>query len=101
MRLCHHGDGKAIGEDDYYEDVIKKLYKPAVKTHPTMGDAITQPELPFEIDPAPEPEPAVIAEPEPVVTAEPEPETRREKEPTALDKLKTWLNGFMNDVQNE
>ena len=88
-------------EDDYYEDVIKRLYKPAVKTHPTMGDAITQPELPFEIDPAPEPEPAVIAEPEPVVTAEPEPETRREKEPTALDKLKTWLNGFMNDVQNE
>jgi len=93
MRRCHHGDGKAIGEDDYYEDVIKKLYKPAVKTHPTMGDAITQPELPFEIDSAPEREP--------VVTAEPEPETRREKEPTALDKLKTWLNGFMNDVQNE
>jgi len=95
MRRCHHGDGKAIGEDDYYEDVIKKLYKPAVKT-PTMGAVITQSELPFEVDPAPEPEPAVTAEPEPAVTAEPEPETGGKN--TTLDRLKTWLNAFMKDV---
>jgi cell division protein FtsZ len=76
-------------EDDYYEDIIRKLYKPVVKT-PTMGTVITQTELPFEVDQAPEPEPAVIPEPE----HEPE----EKKEPTALDKMKAWLNGLMNNV---
>ncbi len=75
-------------EDDYYEDVIKKLYKPA-KAAPTMAAAITQTELDFEVEPAPEPEPAI---PEPV--QEPE----EEKEPTALDKLKIWLNNVMKSV---
>ena len=75
-------------EDDYYEDIIKKLYKPVVKT--TMATVITQQELPFEVEPAKEPEPAVISEPEPE-------EEEEEKEPTALDKLKTWLNNFMKD----
>jgi len=60
-----------------------------VKT-PTMGTVITQTELPFEVDQAPEPEPAVIPEPE----HEPE----EKKEPTALDKMKAWLNGLMNNV---
>ena len=75
-------------EDDYYEDVIKKLYRPAVKT--TMATVITQQELPFEVEPAEEPEPAV--EPEP------EPEPEREEEPTILDKWRGWLNNLMKTV---
>ena len=71
-------------EDEYYEEVIKKLYKPIVK--PTMATVITQQELPFEVEPAPEPEPAVVPEPE------------EEKEPTILDKWKVWLNGLMSVV---
>ena len=75
-------------EDDYYEDVIKKLYRPAVKT--TMATVITQQELPFEVEPAEEPEPAV--EPEP------EPEPEEEEEPTILDKWRGWLNNLMKTV---
>ena len=75
-------------EDDYYEDIIKKLYRPVVKT--TMATVITQPELPFEVEPAKEPEPAAITEPE-------REEEEEEKEPTALDKLKAWLNSFMKE----
>ena len=75
-------------EDDYYEDVIKKLYRPAVKT--TMATVITQQELPFEVEPAQEPEPAV--EPEP------EPEPEEEEEPTILDKWRGWLNNLMKTV---
>ena len=75
-------------EDDYYEDIIKKLYRPVVKT--TMATVITQPELPFEVEPAKEPEPAAITEPEREVEEE-------EKELTALDKLKAWLNSFMKE----
>ena len=73
-------------EDDYYEVVIKKLYKPIVK--PTMATVITQQELPFEVEPAPAPEPAVAEEPEPI----------EEKEPTIISKWKSWLNNIMKDV---
>ena len=76
-------------EDDYYEDVIKKLYRPTVKT-PTMAAVITQQELPFEVEPAEEPEPAV--EPEP------EPELEEDNEPTILDKWRGWLNNLMKTV---
>ena len=82
-------------EDDYYEDVIKKLYKPA-KLTPTMAAAITQTELVFDVEPAPEPEPAT-----PVPDPEPEPEPEEEKEPSTLNKLKTWLNRFVNDVTDD
>ena len=75
-------------EDDYYEEVIKKLYKPIVK--PTMAKVITQQELPFEVEPAPDPEPAVIPDPEP--------EPEEEKEPTVLDRWKSWLNNIVKDV---
>ena len=80
-------------EDSYYEDIIKMLYKPMKKA--TMGTVITQTEINFEVDAAPEPEPAV---PE-VETAVPEPEEEKEtKEPTMLDKWKTWLGNLMKDV---
>ena len=81
-------------EDDYYEDIIKQLYKPAVKTPPTMGAVITQTEIDFDVEPAAEPEPAVVTPPEP----EPEPEPEEEKEPTILDKWKIWLNNLVNSV---
>ena len=76
-------------EDEFYEDLIPKLYKPVKKKK--VAEVITQ-ELPFEVEPAVEPEPAVIPEPE---------EEEEEREPTALDKLKTWLNNFMKDVTDD
>ena len=79
-------------EDDYYEDLIPQLYKPAKKMPPTMAQAIVQQEIDFDVEPAKEPEPAVIPEPEP----EPEPEPDRE--PTILDKWKDWLNNLMKTV---
>ena len=77
-------------EEDYYEDLIGGLYKPAVKKTPTMAQAIVQ-ELPFEVDSAPDPEPAEVSDPEPE-------EDEDDKEPTALDRLKNWLNNLMKDV---
>ena len=85
-------------EDDYYEDLIPRLYKPAKKA-PTMGQVITQQELQFEVEPAEAPEPAVVTEvkpkePEP----EPQPETAVKEEPTILTKWKNWLNNLMTVV---
>ena len=78
-------------EEDYYEDIIKKLYKPAKKS--TMGQVITQTEINFDVEPAKEPEKAVETEPEP----EPDPEP----EPTILGKWKIWLKSMMSDVVDE
>ena len=80
-------------EDDYYEDLIPKLYKPAKKA--TMATVITQQELPFEVEPVKEPEPAT---PEPKPEPEPVDEPDGGKEPTMLDKWKVWLSRFMKDV---
>lgn len=91
-------------DDDFYEDLIPKLYKPAKK----VIEVITQ-QLPFEVEPAPEPEPArepePVAEPDPVVEPEPEPveQTEEEKpddpeEPTMVSKWKGWLNNLMKEV---
>lgn len=74
-------------EDDYYEDLIKLLYKSQKKV--TVKEAIVQQELPFEVEPAPEPEPAI---------PEPESEPESEGEPKMVDKLRNWLNNFMNTV---
>ena len=89
-------------EDDYYEDLIRGLYKPPMKT-PTIAQVITQQELPFEVDPAPEPEPAVVNEAE-----ERREGVRREgaesqeseepAEPTILEKWKKWMTDLMNVV---
>ena len=72
-------------EDDYYEDLIKLLYKSQKKV--TVKEAIVQQELPFEVEPAPEPEPAI-----------PDPEPEPIGEPKMVDKLKNWLNGLMTTV---
>ena len=82
-------------DDDFYEDLIPKLYKPAKK----VIEVIAQ-QLPFEVEPAPEPEPAKepepVAEPDPVVEPEPEPVEQTEEEekpddpeePTMVSKWK-------------
>ena len=91
-------------DDDFYEDLIPKLYKPAKK----VIEVIAQ-QLPFEVEPAPEPEPArepePVAEPDPVVEPESEPveQTEEEKpddpeEPTMVSKWKGWLNNLMKEV---
>ena len=95
-------------EDDYYEDLIPQLYKPAKVE--TMGKMIgKEQELDFKVEQAQEPEPAV---PEPVVVeqpavTEPEPEPKEEpkeepmeesKEQTIVEKWKGWLNSLMKDV---
>ena len=74
-------------EDDYYEDLIKLLYKSQKKV--TVKEAIVQQELPFEVEPAPEPEPAI---------PEPESDPESEGEPKMVDKLRNWLNNFMTTV---
>ena len=81
-------------EDDYYEDLIRQLYKPAKKI-PTMGEVITQQELQFEVEPAPEPEPAV--EPEPVDESEPDESDDGEDMPI-LKKWKIWLDNLVKGV---
>jgi cell division protein FtsZ len=78
------------GEDDFYEDLIPKLYKPVKQKK--VVEVLTQ-ELPFEVEPATAPEPA--KEPEPAPTPEPEPE--EPKSPTLLDKLKTYLLNLVKD----
>ena len=92
-------------DDDFYEDLIPKLYKPAKK----VIEVIAQ-QLPFEVEPAPEPEPAKepepVAEPDPVVEPEPEPVEQTEEEekpddpeePTMVSKWKGLLNNLMKEV---
>ena len=79
-------------ENDFYEDLISRIYKPVKKIK--VAEVITQ-ELPFVVEPTPEPEPAVV---EPENAVEEEPEEEEEQQPTILDKWKQWLNAFMKDV---
>ena len=70
--------------DDFYEDLIPKLYKPTKKKK--VAEVITQDPL-FEVEAAEEPEPA----------KEPETEDTSD-ESTMLNKWKGWLNGLVKDV---
>ena len=96
-----------VDDDSFYADMIPILYKPGKPA--TVSEVLTT-DAPFEVEVAPEPEPAV-QEPDIIVQepAETEPEetdkrdnhTRQEtnnSEPTMLDKWKDWLKGLMNDV---
>ena len=85
-------------EDDFYEDLIPKLYKPA--KNKKVAEVITQ-ELPFEVEPAPEPEPAVPepTEPEPAASDNSAKGNEEPGQPTILNKWKGWLNSFMNDPE--
>ena len=89
-------------EDDLYEDLIPKLYKPAKKKKIVE---VLSPELQFEVAPTVEPEPIVeVANPAKNVVAEPqndeENETVKEEvnQPTIIEKWRGWLDRFMKDV---
>ena len=82
-------------DDDFYEDMIPMLYKPAKQ--PTPAKVLVQ-ELPFEVEPAPEPEPVVE---EPKMEEVPEYESVKEPvitESPTVSRWKTWLNNIMKDV---
>ena len=100
-------------DDDFYEDLINRLYKPAKKKK--VGEVITQAELEFEVEKAPEPEPAKA--PEPAVpegdsestTTETDSDTTSDEDvwntddeapiaPTMVSKWRRWLNDLMKDV---
>ena len=74
--------------DDFYEDLIKKLYKPAQKKKVVE---VLSPELPFDVEPAKEPEPAA---PEQQQEAEPE----EPQQATVIDRWKKWLSDLMKEV---
>jgi cell division protein FtsZ len=79
-------------DNDFYEDLIPRLYKPVVKKK--VAEVITEQKLDFKVEPAPEPEPAPAPEPEPVS----EPETIEDEEPTMVSKWRRWLKDLMKDV---
>ena len=73
-------------EDDFYEDLIPKLYKPVKKEPSTMKEVLAKEQpLPFEVEKAPEPEPAPVEEEEP-------------EEPTIIKKWKGWLNRLTHSI---
>ena len=87
-------------EDDFYEELIPKLYKPVKKKK--VVEVLTQ-ELPFEVEAAPEPEPVVVTEKTAVEPATPKTtdetsDTPEPKPATIIDKWKRWLNDLMKDV---
>ena len=96
-------------DDEFYEDLIPLLYKPAKK--PTPAKVLVQEPI-FEVAPIAEPEPALeepkVEEPkveEPKLeepkTEEPKAEESKEEmmtEAPTVNKLKSWLNSIMKDV---
>ena len=89
-------------EDDYYEDLIPQLYKPAKVE--TMGKVIAKDqELEFKVEQAQEPEPAaaVTEQTDQADMVDTEPETEPKEEPkqqTIVEKWKGWLNSLMKEV---
>ena len=98
------------GGDDYYEELIPKLYKPQKKTKaPAQAKHEEEPAEPaFTVESAPVPEPADIppmevkVEEKPV-TAFPSTDDEEEK-PSTLDRLKEWLRrkteNILQDVED-
>ena len=74
-------------EDDFYEDLIPLLYKPA-KKKPMVKEVLTQ-ELPFEVEPVKEPEPVIVEKKEP----EPPPQP-----PTMIERWRIWLSELVSGV---
>ena len=98
-------------DDDFYEDLIPKLYRPSTKKKPTVKDILPL-EIPFEVEPTPDPEPAIeeqaTEEEYTTATEEETPlkEDAKEEEeeevhhqPTIIDKWRRWMNAFMNDIK--
>jgi cell division protein FtsZ len=110
-------------EDDHYERLIARLYRPQVKPigeadpaspHPAdagadvKGDlqspvsARTGTEPTFTVEPAPEPEPAI---PEPTVGADsrvgPQQQSQEASPTTTLGRWKSWLNKKIGEMISE
>ena len=91
----HHDD------DDFYEDLIPLLYKPAKKV--MVSQVLTQEqELPFEVEAAPE-EPTFIKEDaedtHAMLDNTEEPVTLTNGQETVIDRWKRWLVDFVKDVK--
>lgn len=95
-------------EDDLYEDLIPKLYKPTIK-NPTVKE-ILAPEPTFVVTPEPEPEPVVEEQPvieEPLADDEEETTPQVDNtEDTAqpqpiVNRWKRWLNTLMKDMTDD
>ena len=80
-------------DEDFYEDLIPLIYKPAKKVAPTIKEVLAKDqELPFEVESAEEPEPA----PAPVVEQQPDVETEEDSgQPAIIRRWKGWLNELM------
>ena len=80
-------------DEDFYEDLIPLIYKPAKKEAPTIKEVLAKDqELPFEVESAEEPEPA----PAPVVERQPDVETEEDSgQPAIIRRWKGWLNELM------
>ena len=75
-------------DDSTYEELIPKLYKPLKKKK--VVEVLAQ-ELPFEVEPAPEPAPATpLPPPLPEVPHKEEPAPPAE--PSMLSRWKEWLS---------
>ena len=95
-------------DDDFYEDLILRLYKPV--TNKKVGEVITPGELEFEVEPAPEVEPASQKVDSESTTTEADSDTAADDDewnteeeapvsPTMVSKWRAWLKDFMNDVK--
>ena len=109
-------------DDSFYEDLIPQLYKPVQKRK--VVEVLTQ-ELPFEVSPAEQPEPASVPDPQPVAEPAPvvaEPLAPSPEEPAAmpaekaaamsaedtakpkrsiLDVWKDWLLSKMKEITDD
>ena len=99
-------------DDEFYEDLIPKLYRPETKKKPTVKDVLPL-EIPFEVEPTPEPEPATeeqtpveeqaaVAEEDTTLKEEVKEEEKEvvvHRQPTIIDKWRRWMNAFMSDVK--
>ena len=82
-------------DDDFYEDLIKILYKP--QRIGTVGKVIgKEQELDFKVEIAEDPEPTVEVQ-SPVTEPEGDPVDEPKAQPM-VEKWKGWLNSLMKDV---
>lgn len=88
-------EANGLKDDSYYEEMISKLYKPMkLKKSEENGmkaEEEEKVELPFEVDVAPEPEPAVVEKP---IVAESGGNSAG-KPTSVLGKWKKWLRDNM------
>ena len=82
---------ESVQEDDYYEQLIAELYKPL--RQPTATVPVEDPH--FEVEKAPEPEPAIEPETEPAAAVEQGQKSRRT---TTMGRWRNWLNKKLGEI---